>query len=158
LRQQSVFRGAKERSLRAGQENRGHGHGQAAHREARNGKKHHRDLENFRADGDGAFAVAVGEVAAGHREENEGEGEERADDEDFGFTFVGGEVVADDEKNDEVLQRVIVERALKLRAMRLQNPRRQERGASVMQTKPPARESVVQIEGRKIVAENGEVE
>src|SRR5208282_6501836 len=80
-----------------------------------NGKEHHRDLENFCADGDGALAVTVGEVAASHREENEGEGEERTDDEDFGFAFVGGKVVADDEEDDEVLEGVVVERTLKLR-------------------------------------------
>jgi len=66
-------------------------------------------------DGDGAFAEAVGEIAAGHGKEDEGEGEEGTDEEDFGFFFVGGEIGADDEEDDEIFQGVVVEGALKLR-------------------------------------------
>ncbi len=82
---------------------------------SRGGEEHYRNFEDFGPDGDCALAESVGEIAAGHGKENEGKGEEGADEEDFGFFFVGGEIRADDEEDHQVFQGVVVEGALKLR-------------------------------------------
>ena len=87
----------------------------AVHGETSDGKKHGGDFEDFGADGDGALAETVGEIAAGHREDNEREGEERADDQNFVFFIGGGEIGADDKEDDEVFEGVVVEGALELR-------------------------------------------
>ena len=72
------------------------------------------DFEKLRSDGDAAFAVAVGEVAAGHRKENKWKREKRADHEHEKIALARGEIGGDDDVNDEELQRVVVERRLEL--------------------------------------------
>src|SRR5262249_22137583 len=73
------------------------------------------DLEEFRANGDGTFAEAVGQVAGSHGKQNERCGEEDAD---FELKVVSGTLVLDDSENhvdDEKLEPVVVEGALELR-------------------------------------------
>ena len=113
--QQPVFRRAKEGALGADQKHSRAFHRQAAHGEADDEKCHHSDFKEFCADSHAALAVTIGEVAARHREKDERNREQRADD---GHETVAPrlrEVHADNQVNDEVLQPVVVEARLKLR-------------------------------------------
>ena len=84
-------------------------------REAAIARHHHADFEEFRADGHGALAVAVREIAAGHREQNERKREQCADDRHQQIALLLREIHGDHDVDDEEFQRVVVEGALELR-------------------------------------------
>ncbi len=79
------------------------------------GKKSHANLKKFCADRDRAFAVAVGKISACQRKQNKRNRKERAHQQDEAVAHLGSEIAFDDQVDDEELQAVIVERALKLR-------------------------------------------
>src|SRR5271170_1673966 len=114
FRQQAVFRGAEERGLRADQKYGGTFQRQILQPQAQDSDAHYENFHQLGADHDAAFAVTVGEVAAGEREENKGEREECANDEDEEIALVLSEVHRDDEVNDEEFYGVVVEGVLKL--------------------------------------------
>ena len=78
-------------------------------------KRHHDDFKEFRSDDDAAFAVAVREVSASHRKEDERQREERADDENQIIPLILRKIHCHDDVNDEKLEGVVVEGVLKLR-------------------------------------------
>src|ERR1039458_1963650 len=114
LRQQSIFRRAEERAFCADQKYARAFHGQVVPRERRDKKCHDAELEKLCADGDAAFAVAVREVAAGHREEDERNREERSDNGDQAVSLHLREIHCDDDVGDEELQPVVVKPGLEL--------------------------------------------
>ena len=84
-------------------------------RETGDGEEHYGDFEDFGPDGDGAFAEAVGEISAHHREKDEWQREEQAHFRVDVLLLLGGNAGANNEKEDEVFQGVVAECALKLR-------------------------------------------
>ncbi len=115
FRQESVLGRAEQRPLRADQKNGGGLHRQIPGGERGNGKKPHANLKKFCADGDAALAVAVGKISAGQRKQNERNGKQRADQQNETIAHIRREIAFDDQVDDQKLQAVIVERALKLR-------------------------------------------
>jgi hypothetical protein len=114
LGKQAVFRGTKDSGLRAGQKNYRESEIRTAVPERKDGEEHRGDFEYFCADGDAALAVAVGQVAARHREKQEGNGEEIPDEKNPEISFGLVRILAKDKVNDKEFQAVIVEGALKL--------------------------------------------
>src|SRR5579864_1045344 len=114
LGQQSILRRAKQRPLRADQKNGGGLHRQIPGGERGNSKKSYANLEHFRANRDGALAVAVGKISARERKQYERNSEEGADQQNEAVTHSRGEIALDDQVDDEKLESVVVERALKL--------------------------------------------
>ena len=110
-----VLRGAEDCTLSASEEEGEAGEVNAIVREREGGKRHDDELENFDAECDAAFAVFVGEVAAGNREDEEGNGEEEWDyqhEPQVALIFVGEGF--EDEEADEPLEGVVAEGVLKL--------------------------------------------
>ncbi len=58
--------------------------------------------------------MAIGEIAAGHGKKQEGYGEQNTDQKNTEVFFGLSGVLPEDQKNNEKLQAVVVERALKL--------------------------------------------
>jgi len=76
---------------------------------------HDEEFEEFRPERDAAFAVFVGEVAAGNGENEEWNSEKQRDDENEPeIAAVFGESGVQDEETDEPLEGVVAERALEL--------------------------------------------
>ena len=115
LREQTVFRRAEQRTLRADQKN-----GYCLHRKISDGereerKNHHADLKNLCPDRDRALAKAVGEISAGQRKQEVRKSKQRAHKQNEPVARSCREVALHNEINDQELQRIIVERPLKLR-------------------------------------------
>src|ERR1700730_15487734 len=68
LRKQAVLRRSEESRFYANQKNGSTFHGQIFKIEREDGEGHDEEFEEFGADGDAAFAVAVSKVSAGHGE------------------------------------------------------------------------------------------
>ena len=83
--------------------------------EREDGKQHHGDLKDLCADGDVAFAEAIRQVSTRHRKQDERARKQSADKQDFAVFLLGFQRHREDEKDDEVLQPVLVEGALELR-------------------------------------------
>ena len=83
--------------------------------ETEDGDTHDEDFHQLGADDDAAFAVAVGEVTAGEREENEGKCKQRADDEDQKIAaLLVREIHGHDQIDDEKFYGVVVKGVLEL--------------------------------------------
>jgi hypothetical protein len=115
LGKQTIFRGAEECGLRAGEKNHHKCHAGAAVREGVDCENHREDFEDFRADCDAPFAETVRQIAACHRKQKERDGEQVADVKDQEILLGGCRIGSEDEENDKEFQAVIIERTLKLR-------------------------------------------
>ncbi len=115
FRKQSVFRRTKQRRLRARQEDGRHFEVDILPAQSGNGKGHDRYFEKLGPDRDRALAVTIRQKAACHREEDERQREQSADDqhEPIAVSLLHGH--PKNQEHDQVLQAVFVERALKLR-------------------------------------------
>src|SRR5580658_1749290 len=112
---QTVFCGTEKGRLRARQKNHGECHARAAVGKRVEREKHRENFEDLRGHGYGSFAEAVRQIAARHGKQQEGHGEQVSDVKNQQvFLRIGG-IGSEDKKNDEKLQAVVVERALKLR-------------------------------------------
>ena len=90
--EERVFRGAEDRALGAGEEESEAGKVDAIVGQREGGERHDDEFEDFDAKGDAALAVFIGEIPAWDREDEEGDGEEKRDDEDepqVALIFVG---------------------------------------------------------------------
>src|SRR5580698_3641845 len=113
--EQRVFGRAEDCALGAGEEKGGGGEIDAIVRERECVERHDDEFEDLYAEGDAALAVFVGEVAAGNREDEEGDGEEQWDHQDepeVALIFVGKRF--EDEEADEPLEGVVAEGVLEL--------------------------------------------
>ena len=108
------FEGPKSADLRADQENGGTFERQVVQPQAKDEDAHDENFDQLGADHDAAFAVAVGEVTAGEREENEGQREEGADDEDQKIPLLMREIHGHDQIDDEKFYGVVVKGVLEL--------------------------------------------
>ncbi len=131
--EERVFCWAEDCALGAGEEEGEAGEVDAIVGEREGGERHDDEFENFHAEGDAALAVFVGEVAAGDREDEEGNGEEERDDEDepeVALIFVGEGF--EDEEADEPFEGVVAEGVLKLDGDEQPRSRRWLRGGGAV--------------------------
>jgi len=101
--------------LRAGEKQSGAGNVQTIAREREGGQAHDTELENFRPQRDGAFAVLIGEIPARDGEKQKRYGEEKRNNEnkpEIAARFRQGGVK--DKEADEPFEGVVAEGALKL--------------------------------------------
>ena len=115
FRQQSVFRWPEERAVHAHEQHAAHGHRQIVQQKPSEHENHHADLKQLHADGDRAFAEAVGQITARHREQDERRGEQDAQQRDNRLALPRRCRHAQTDEGDQRLERVVAERALKLR-------------------------------------------
>ena len=78
--EEAVFGRAENCSLSAGKEERDAGDVEAVGSESERRKGHDAKLKELGVNGDAAFAVLIGEIAARNREKEKGNGEEQRDD------------------------------------------------------------------------------
>src|SRR5262252_7639634 len=74
-----------------------------------------RNLKILRPDCYGSLAVLVREISAQHRKQNERCGKKHADPQNQVVFLFGSEVERQNQVNNEILQPVLIERALELR-------------------------------------------
>ena len=82
--------------------------------ETEGGDQHRADLHELSADGYAALAVAVGEEASAHAEQDEGQREEQHDHGDESVAAFFRETGADDDSEQKVTQYVVAEGTLEL--------------------------------------------
>ena len=115
LRQQPVLGGAKDRAVnpheKQGSQN--ECHHVAAERER--SKNHHEDFKYLYGHRDIALAVMVREITTHHGKDDKRQREQRADDAHHQLTSARWQIHAYDHENDQILQRIVAERSLKLR-------------------------------------------
>ena len=114
LRQQAVFGGAEERAVDAHQKNAAQQHRKLVQPEAREREEHHGDFKNLHADGNRAFAEAVGQKSARHGKQDERQRKQRADKFADFMLFRQRHVHADEHEDDEIFEDVVAEGALEL--------------------------------------------
>src|SRR3979411_3339452 len=111
LREEPVLGRPKQGPLRADQKNRRQRPPEIRPNQGGRGKQHDSHFKHFRPDRDKALAEAVREVPAQQRKENEGSGEEHADEQflliPLRLVFFDGK----DEVNDEKLEGIFCEGA-----------------------------------------------
>ena len=115
------FTGPKNALLGAPSETRPATTGAVDFRRGEQSQRHDADLAEFDADGDGAFAETVGEVAAGHREDDEWQGEQCATTDMRNArdaSLCQGKRHVHDEEHGEGAIDVVAERALELHRRR----------------------------------------
>jgi len=112
--EQAVFGGAEKSGLGRDQSQRGEGDRQPVRGEASGGDEHRGDFHRLGEDGDLAFAEPVREPAAGHAEEDEGNGKQQRGHGDEALALIFAEAHADDDGEQQITQDVIAECALKL--------------------------------------------
>src|SRR6185312_5395388 len=105
---------SEQRGLSAGQENGRHLNIQVVPGQAKSDKHNHCHLKQLGGNGDGPFAVAISKVTAGHGKQYERQREQCAHHQHHAITLCIREAHAEDKKDDEVLEAVLVEGALKL--------------------------------------------
>src|SRR5690348_9403796 len=114
FREQSIFRWAEECRLRAREKDYGESQSRAALRESVDREEHREYFEDFGTDGNTAFAEMIRQISACHGEKQERHGKQIAYVKNQEILLRGARIGSKDEKNDEELQPVVVERALKL--------------------------------------------
>lgn len=115
LREKAVFCRAENRTLRTGEKQSHTGNFEAVRRQRIGHKKHHAELKEFRVKRDAAFAVLVGQEAAGDGEEQKRNREkQRHDEHEPEVARFFGEGRLQDQVADQPFEGVVAERALKL--------------------------------------------
>ncbi len=115
LREQTIFRRPEQRGLTGHQRERDQRKRERVRREAGCGEQHRSELHDLGPDRDLAFAEAIRQPAAGHAQDQERHGEQEGDHRDERLALGLRHVHPDDDREQQIAQDVVGERALELR-------------------------------------------